>query len=62
MNIAFDRTPEKIFFDALALTMEDWKDVEVVNYTATESMHLEAIAGTYHKKIGAPFNNIPSSL
>ena len=45
LNIAFDRTPEKMLFDAIEETSQRCSGLQVVNYTSTESMHLEKISG-----------------
>ena len=49
LNVAFDRTPEKVFYDALAQTAETWEGMDLISYTATESMHLDRIAGRCNK-------------
>ena len=45
LNVAFDRTPEKVFYDALAQTAETWEGMALISYTVTESIHLDRIAG-----------------
>ena len=43
LNLAFDRTPETIFHEALMAVTGTWEGIEVLNYAATESTHLEGI-------------------
>ena len=45
LNLAFDRTPETTFHEALTAATGTWEGLEVLNYAATESTHLEGIGG-----------------
>jgi len=47
LNIAFERTHETVFYNALHKTAKNWQDVELVDYTTTESTHLDSIAGSF---------------
>ena len=45
LNVAFDRTPEKAIYEAITNAAESWLGITVVNYTSTESFHMEDISG-----------------
>ena len=46
LNVAYERTPEHLFYDALCKAESFTKMPRIEEYTATESMALENLTGT----------------
>ena len=45
LNIAFERTPESLFYQAVTMTEAKWKPIKITDYTATENVIIEKITG-----------------
>ena len=45
MTIAYDRTPESTIYEVVRRTEKKWSGLNITDYTATESFHLEELLG-----------------
>ena len=46
LNVAYERTPEHLFYDAICKAESSTNIPRIEEYTATESMALENLTGT----------------
>ena len=56
LNLNWEKLPESVMYDSVLGTVQQLSNVILVDYTATEDIHLEGLRhiGTFIVKIGKP--------